>query len=176
MTLYGYIRQNYPVKTTAQIKQLMDRDCQDLYIEKEDLEIDEELKLLLNNLKKDDTIVVVNLLAFGKNSNDIKQIVDIIIEKESYLISLKDKINTNDKFKFYEILSIISYIDKKINGDKIKLKLNELKKSGKQLGRPSVNESMIKKIRFLRYEKKLTLREISIICGLSTGTIHKYVQ
>ncbi|MBP1042817.1 recombinase family protein [Vagococcus sp. BWB3-3] len=43
-------------------------------------------------------------------------------------------------------------------------------------GRPAINEQTIDRIRYLHTSQKKNIRQISTECGVSLGTVHKYIK
>ncbi|MGX4686995.1 recombinase family protein [Vagococcus sp. JNUCC 83] len=175
MTVFGYVRKGYPEETISQFTLLMTCGCDTLFIEQTGLASNAELDRLLDQLVKGDTVMVVSLLSLGKGLSELAEIIQRITVKEAELRSIHDNINTTDRYLFQDILSAINRLHSQITSDKIKRKLDELKVSGQQLGRPTVDQETIDRIIQLRKEYA-TLREISEICGVSISTVHKYVN
>lgn len=176
MTIFGYVRKNYPEETSVQINQLMALDCDDLFIEKADLTEDKELCALLNQISDGDTIIVPSLLSFGKSVNELYEIVSKITLRHAKLIGIKEELDTESTYTFYQIYTIIHSINKEVASEKIKQALEEKKMGGQQLGRPTIDQKTVEAIKYLRQNKKLRLREIAEICDVSVGTAYKYSE
>lgn len=176
MTVFGYVRKDYPSETSIQMKKLMELECEDFFIEKTPFNIDAELKAMLKSLKEDDVLIMASLASFGKGINDLKLIMDDIHQKNIRLICLEEDIDTSKEYSFIEILNIISFLDKEVRSEKVKQALVDVKNSGKQLGRPTIDEETVQQIKKLHTEYRLSLRDIASQCGVSIGTVHKYVH
>lgn len=176
MTVYGYIRKNFPSKTSTQINSLIRLECNDYYIEDNFLECDIELKKLLKVLQPGDKLILISILSFGKGINEIKKIMGVFHEKKIQLICLEENINSKNTYNLFEILDMMVSIDKKIRGEKIKQILKEKKETGQKLGRPTIDEDTVMLIKKIYKEQKCSLRKIADYCGVSIGTVHKYVK
>lgn len=176
MTVFGYVRKDYPSETSIQMKKLMELECEDFFIEKTPFNIDTELKAMLKSLKENDILIIASLASFGKGINDLKIIIDDIQRKKIRLVCLEEEIDTSKKYSFIEILNMINSLDKEVRSEKVKQALVDVKNSGKQLGRPTIDEETVQQIKKLHTEYRLSLRDIASQCGVSIGTVHKYVH
>jgi len=176
MTVFGYIRINYPIDTLNQVKQLKEFNCIEFYVEKTSFYYEVELNKLISRLKKNDTIVIISLSSLGKNTKGIKYILNEIHNKKCYLISIKDKIDTKKNYSLLSIVNLLDELDRNIRSEQVKQSLVKLKKDGKKLGRPKIDQKTINQISLLYNENRLNLREISIRCNVSLGTVHKYIN
>lgn len=176
MAIYGYIRKDFPEDTSSQINRLISFKCQNIFIENNDLSDDTELNFLLKKVEKDDRIIAVSILSFGKNSNDIKIIIKKLINKKINLFFIKENIDVLNEYPFIDILSLSTFLNKEITSEKVKKKLSEVQKSGKKLGRPAIDDNVIKSIQYLRKNDNWTLRDISDKLGISLGTAYKYTK
>lgn len=176
LTIYVYIIKDFLEDTSSQINRLISFKCQNIFIENNDLSDDTELNFLLKKVEKDDRIIAVSILSFGKNSNDIKIIIKKLINKKINLFFIKENIDVLNEYPFIDILSLSTFLNKEITSEKVKKKLSEVQKSGKKLGRPAIDDNVIKSIQYLRKNDNWTLRDISDKLGISLGTAYKYTK
>ncbi|WP_314067968.1 recombinase family protein [uncultured Vagococcus sp.] len=176
MTVYGYARKDYPSQMATQIKLLLDYKCEKLFVEQYAFEEDKELQLLLTELEKDDIIVVESIVVFGKNLEGMGQILEIVSSKKAHLISINEKLDTGQTYSFVDNFNLVYHVNASYRSEHIKQRLAKSKHDGRQLGRPAINKKKIEEIRHLHDERKMSLRDIAVCCGVSLGTVHKYVH
>lgn len=176
MTVYGYVRKNYPNDTFSQIELIRTYKIDELIIENTNFTFDNELQAVLKKLDSNDTFIVISMTSFGKSISELEKIMGMFNSKNIKFVSIKEKIDTTETYPFHQMLRIIDMIHKEVFSKKVKQQLVEIKKSGKQLGRPKVSPEIVATMTYLREEKKMSFRQISDYCGVSLGTVYKYAK
>ncbi|MBP1044231.1 recombinase family protein [Vagococcus sp. BWB3-3] len=73
MTIYGYVKRQFPLATNEQLKIVMDYPCAALFIDERYEE--KELHELMNQLDSGDQVVVASLQVFGSNVVEASEIL-----------------------------------------------------------------------------------------------------
>lgn len=176
MGLYGYIRKNYPATTAEQINELVGYVCTEIVIEDYAFEEVRELDEMLEVLVPNDQIIVYDLRVFAKSIKELTELIQLLDEKEVRLISICDKLDTSIKSNLVEHLTVLVQMDSRHKRVVYQKRQEKTRLDGKQVGRPRVEEEIIKQMRFLFKNQGLTMREVAEECGVSLGTVHKYLQ
>ncbi|MBP1044241.1 recombinase family protein [Vagococcus sp. BWB3-3] len=178
MSVYGYIRKEYPLPTVKQVDELSrcEFEFDELYIEEHDLKSYKELEQLLKSVKPGDHVVVCNLNVFSKGMAEFKQLLMLLSEQGIRLTSLLEDIDTERSPNFYSDVIKVLEIEEQHRRFIIKTSLEKAKLAGKITGRPKIDKQVINEINFLFKHKGKTMREIADICHVSLGTVHKYVS
>lgn len=175
MATYGYIRKEYPVPTTEQLKIMNEVSVDEVFIENSPFIEQDELKKMLLTMKSRDCIVVYNLRTFAQNFKKFKELLYYLSKKKIDLISLEDDINTIETPEFYEGVLAVFRMEEEHFKYQVKESVDLAKANGKEIGRPKIKKETILLIQELAKSKK-TLREIADICNVSLGAVHKYVN
>lgn len=175
MTRYGYVRKDYPISTVEQLTNIMPYKCDELFIEEAKFEQEIELNQLLKKMNQKDQLIVYNFQVFGKNLKAFKQLVIELQKKKIRLISVEDEIDTETIVSFYKSALTIIKMFENNQGHLVRKSLERVKQSGSMTGRPAISDEVIKRILYL-YKQGKPMREIASICGVSLGTVYKYVE
>lgn len=176
MTVFGYARKDYPSQIAIQLHTLMTYDCEKIYVENHSFDEEIEWGQMLVELKKGDTLVVDSLTVFGKRLKALTDLLTRLKDQGIRLISVNESLNSDDHYSFIDIASILWRVDSDCQSQYTKERLAHIKSTGKHLGRPTINQQTIDQIIQLHHQHKLNYREISEQCGVSLGSVHKYIQ
>lgn len=160
----------------SQLKLLLDNQCERLFVEQSAFEEDSELQLLLKSLEKGDVIVVESIAAFGKSLDGLHTILEAVKSKEARLISLAEQVDTEESYPFIDNLNLIYQLIVGYRSEHTKQRLARSKAEGTELGRPALDKQTIEKINRFYHHQKMSMREISERCGVSLGSVHKYIN
>lgn len=175
MTVFSYIKKGYPIPLKEQLEISQIANSDELYIERENFLDNQELKDLFNRLKQDDTLIVYSFktLLFGKK---IVHYLEELQKKHIRLICISDNVDTNNDPIFYRRVIWTIHSQRNWQSDLTKFSLGKKKAEGKILGRPKISGVQILEIKRLRKEERRSIRDIAIICGVSVGTVYKYIN
>lgn len=95
MTVYGYMKREVPFSTAEQLKIMGDYNCQEIFIEKYESSIQDELEALINILRASDVVVIVSLSALGEEVSDIIHIFERLREKQVQIVSWTSHLHLN---------------------------------------------------------------------------------
>ncbi|MBP1044232.1 recombinase family protein [Vagococcus sp. BWB3-3] len=119
-------------------------------------------------------LVVINLLSTGLLVNQLGTQLNLLVEEPTVTVTFWE--TTQITSSCYKALLIqLAQQEKQVMSERTHDGLEKAYKLGRKSGRPTVNEKTIKKIQYLRAQK-MTFRNISIECGVSLGTVHKYIN
>ncbi|MBP1040232.1 recombinase family protein [Vagococcus sp. BWB3-3] len=176
MTRYGYIRKGFPYSETDQIRQVMTRDCEELFFEGGTLLEVQQLEALLTRLETGDQVIVASLQVFGQNMQHLTPIITEFKSKQIQLVSLQDQLDTRRDSFFYPLFEVLSVMDSECKSERIKQQIVLARDEGKVIGRPAIDETTIDRIYQLYHEYKWSMRRIATECGVSLGSVFKYTQ
>lgn len=176
MSLYAYIRKDYPASTLDQLKILQNYKCTEVFIEEVDLASNIELEKMFQTIKPEDQIVIYDLRTFAMNSRDFRELLKRLKSMDIRLISLQDSLDTQTSTDFYSNVLMVLNMKEKHRKFVIHSGFEQARLEGRILGRPRVEDDVISRIAFLSNKKGKSMREIAEICQVSLGTVHKYVK
>jgi DNA invertase Pin-like site-specific DNA recombinase len=196
MTVYGYIRVSTDQQNTENQKlAILD------YANKNNFNVDEWIKsnassrksikerkidYLLNQVKKDDTIIVAELSRLARSVGQIAILVDALIKKKVKVICIKENIKLNGRQDIQTkvmitMFSLFSEIERDLISERTKEGLKRARAEGKLLGRPkgSLGKSKLdgKEIEIKSYmDKGVTKANIARIFDVSWPTMDNFIK
>jgi DNA invertase Pin-like site-specific DNA recombinase len=196
MKVYGYIRVSTDQQNTENQKlAILD------YANKNNLNVDEWIKsnassrkstkerkidYLLNQVKKDDTIIVAELSRLARSVGQIAILVDALIKKKVKVICIKENIKLNGRQDIQTkvmitMFSLFSEIERDLISERTKEGLKRARAEGKLLGRPkgSLGKSKLdgKEIEIKSYmDKGVTKANIARIFDVSWPTMDNFIK
>lgn len=176
MSVYGYVRKDYPYNLTTQVVRVIKYECDEFFFEERNFSKTSELERLLNKIKTNDTIVVSNLRVFGKSFQHLKPIIKTLNEKQINLVSLDEQINCENTSFFYTLFNNLSIMDRDCRNTNIKQRIILVRHEPQSVGRPTLSDETAERIYQLYHEKKWSMRKISLECDVSLGSVYKYTQ
>lgn len=124
----------------------------------------DELKRLLNDVQKDDNVIITDLSRLARSVKDLWTISDELISKGATLISLKENIDlsTSSGRLIFSMLGSIYQFERDVLSDRTKEALAAKKKNGVRLGRPTViDQSKIESAIKEYLSSKKSMKEVS---------------
>lgn len=173
---YGYLKMFEGQLLTEEQDCFVNYDVDTVIID----EMDSFNNLLIASkaFKSYDTLIIQDLMSLTYSVKELTLLLDILVQLKVRLIIINENIDTRkEKFhQFYYVLQ--TYLAAQKEGKSFyHVKLMRKKKSeGVELGRPSIDTKIIENIKYLRFQKKLNYREIGEICGISIGSVSKYLR
>lgn len=145
-----------------------------------------QLTLLLEQIKKDDTLVVSELSRLGRNTIEVLQTVQELLKKNIELRLIRENliINGADSITaklIIPMLSAINELERERISQRTKQALATKKAQGVKLGRPKGSFSHSKLDQHLDTIKELLAKKVSIqslarIIGSSKQNLHAYIN
>jgi len=138
-----------------------------------------ELKLMLKELEKGDTVVITEMSRLARSVIDLWEIANEITSKGCNLISIKDKIDLDTptgRFTF-TILGALGQMEREMLSERTKDGLAAKKKLGQRLGRPNVIDENIIELSVIEYLKgQKTYKQVGKEFGISDVTVFNAVK
>lgn len=178
MTKYGYVSRSITTPVTEQLERLVSYQCDNYFIEDNGIDKNSELETLLGLLKKDDIVVVDSLQVIWRPRLSMKEILDTFVDLNIRLISILEDIDTSSERDRMLIKHLVMFHNESEKHSKkiSKFVYVQKTKEGAKYGRPKIKKDLVEKIIYLSEEKKMSMRSISEECGVSLGTVYKYIS
>ena len=184
---YGYVRaQESGYSIEFQKQQLIQNGIEEenIFIEVEFA--NKEIKnlfifqsLMKEKLKKHDVLMVNEINVCSRNTLEFLKLQDILFKKSITFISLDLPISLNlaDNKVMAKTLSAIATFENNRRRERQKQGILAAQKKGKYQGRKTViNKTLIKKVKYLKEVKELSVTDISKLTGVSCPTIYKILK
>ena len=136
-------------------------------------------KLMNQKLKKGDLLMVNEISICSRNTLEFLKLQDILFKKNITFVSLDLPVSIDlDSNKIMsKTLSAIAEFEKTRKLKRQKQGILLAQKKGRYQGRRTIiNKALIKKVKYLKETKKLSVIEISKIIGVSCPTIYKVLK
>lgn len=139
------------------------------------------LKKMLGELDSDDVVVVEDITRISRSSKDLLSLIEEIKLNGASIKSLKDTwLDTTDSNPYstflLTIMSGLSQLERDLISSRTKEGLEAARKRGKVGGRPKVDNADINRALILYEDKKLSIKDICTMCGISKNTLYNYVR
>jgi DNA invertase Pin-like site-specific DNA recombinase len=137
-----------------------------------------QLKNILNNLNKDDKLVVTKLFTLADSTRHLIELLETLNSKGAYLHSLTEGIDTSnaDGYNFTDIVKHLVQFQSDVISEKTKEGLYEAKQKGITTGRPRKSDENIQRAIVMYESKKYSLTEIKAETGISKSTLYRYLE
>lgn len=137
-----------------------------------------ELDRLLDKVRKGDIIVVESLSRLGRSTKDLLALIEYFNDNDIVFVSLKENIDisTPTGTLLLTVLSALSQFERDLIVQRTREGLEAARARGRKGGRPPIKQKEIEKALKLYDTQTHTISEICSICGISQGTLYKYVN
>ena len=190
--IYGYAR-----CSTSDDKQDIDRQIRELkkagadkvFYEYEhgDSIVKPQLELLLDQVKKGDTIITLEVSRLARSTRQLCDLIDKVKEKKICLdiigsIKVDCSKGTIDPMTnaFIQMSGVFAELELMIIRERIKSGIANAKAKGVQIGRPKTTEDDIPSMFYKHYpiyqKGELNISEFARLCNLSRASIYKYLS
>jgi DNA invertase Pin-like site-specific DNA recombinase len=167
-----------------QIDALKKEGCNKIYTEVMSATKSErpELQEMINNLRKEDIIIVWKLNRLGRSLKHLVELINKFIEQEIGLKSLNDHIDTTTPQGrlIFNIFASLAEFERDLIQERTKAGLNAARARGRMGGKPKGlskrAESIACAAETLYKEGKLTVKEIISQLGIAKATFYNYLQ
>ena len=183
--IIGYARvSSLDQNLDRQIEALKNEGCEKIYTEKITGANTNrpQLKLMFDDLKEGDTIIIKDLTRFSRSTRDLFDLLDLIKEKKCFLRSISDTwLNTSIDNPFndllFHIMSALSEYERKMIKQRQKEGIATAKQKGKYKGRPkklTENNPRFAHALELYEAGGHSIAEICKICSISESTFYRH--
>ncbi|MCM3654484.1 recombinase family protein [Metabacillus litoralis] len=137
-----------------------------------------QLNNMINNLNKEDKVVVTKLFVLADSTRHLLELLKIIDAKGAYLQSLHEAIDTSNisGYKFYDIVNHLVEFQSDVISEKTKKGLSKAKQKGITAGRPRKPDENVQRAIIMYQSKKYSLAEIKNETGISKSTLYRYLE
>lgn len=178
----GYARvSKFDQSVLKQIQQLEQEGCEKIFEEKiTGTKIERpELDKLLEQLRKDDIVMVTELTRLSRSTKDLFKLVEIIEEKGANIRSLKEQwLDTTTPYGklMFTIIAGLSQFERDLISQRTKESLEVARARGRKGGRPAKDKIKIDLAIKMYTSKEYSLNEIIEATGISKTTLYRYIN
>ena len=190
--VYGYARcstNESKQDIDRQVRELKEAGAQQIYLEYEhgDSAVKEQLFTLLDNAKKGDTIITLEVSRLARSTKQLCEIIDRVKEKHLKL-SIVGSITvdcSNGEIDpmtnaFIQMSGVFAELELMIIRARVKSGMANAKAKGAKIGRPHTTKDDIPQVFYKHYPAyksgQLNTSEFARVCDMSRTTIYKYVS
>lgn len=178
----GYIRVSTKEQNIErQLDRLNEAGCEKIFIDKrsgKDMGRP-ELQKMLEQLRKEDSVVITELSRLGRSLKDIIQLTTEFSERDVNLTVLDipwlDTSTPSGKY-FFMSMALLDELRRDIIVQNTKDGLEAARARGRKGGRPPVDQTALKTALTMYFSKKHTIKEITKMTGISQGTLYTGVH
>lgn len=137
-----------------------------------------ELEDYLESLKEDDVLVIAELTRISSGIRNLVGIVERVRNNGLHLVSLKENLDTRNAAgqSLFFASNLLTRFEKDVASESTKNGMIKAKSKGKKLGRPSANKENIENAMILYNMKKLSIKDVCLMSGISRPTLYKYLS
>ena len=175
---FGYARvstadQNLEIQINALEKYGVDQIFSDKATGK-NMERKEFLRLL-DQLRKDDVLVVFSLSRLGRKTKDLIELVERFNSERINLVSIKENIDTTSPVgrAMIGMISIFAELERELINERIREGIKNARARGRNGGRPRMNPEKTKEAVALYYTEHYSIQEIIKKTGISKTTLYR---
>ena len=164
-----------------QIDKLKENGCEKIFIEKISGTKRErpELNKLLDQIRKDDTVIVCELTRISRSTKHLFEIVQCIEDVGANIKSLKeswlDTTTAHGKLLF-TMFAGISQFERDLISERTKEGLSSARARGRVGGRPQKDDKAVEKAVKLYESKQYSIKEIVEMTGVSKATLYRKLK
>lgn len=178
--IIGYMRPNQDdLSCKIQLETLNKQNCNHLIIEEHSSPKKRVmLKKMINEIQPGDTIVVSRLFSFADSTRHLMVLLNQLIEKQAYLYSVSEGINSNHSwgYSFHDSVSYLLNFQSDVISEHTKKGLYEAKQKGMKPGRPRKPDENVKRAIIMYQSQQFSLAQIKEETGISKTTLYRYLE
>lgn len=123
---------------------------------------------------KQNQIVLVSFSSMGLQLTQVARLLEMIKEEPIRIRFIKKELRSDEQY--LALLYELAINEKEVVSRRTRRGLRVAHQKGIVGGRPTITKKTIEKIQYIHLSQKKTIREISDECGVSLGTVHKYIN
>jgi len=178
--IFGYARvSTEDQKTDRQIDALQEHGVDEIYVEKISSTRDRpQLNLLLNKLRKGDTLVIYELKRLGRKTKQLLALAEEFQEKEINLVSLTEQIDTTTPMGrfIFTTWCALAQLDRDIISENTKSGLAAARARGRIGGRKALDKKKVDQAIKMYNTNQFSVKEITQATGISKTSLYKYIN
>lgn len=178
--IFGYARvSTEDQKTDRQIDALQEYGVDEIYVEKISSTRDRpQLNLLLNKLRKGDTLVIYELKRLGRKTKQLLALAEEFQEKEINLVSLTEQIDTTTPMGrfIFTTWCALAQLDRDIISENTKSGLAAARARGRIGGRKALDKKKVDQAIKMYNTNQFSVKEITQATDISKTSLYKYIN
>ena len=142
-----------------------------------------KLKELIDNLQKEDNLIVAELSRLGRSMLEIMELLSILLRKGINVYVVKGNYELKDDIQSKVLtfaFSLASEIERELISQRTKEALAKRKAEGKKLGRPkgSYSSKLDEKVEYIKelLDKKVSVSSIAKILEVKDATLRSFIK
>lgn len=134
-----------------------------------------ELNRMLAHLSPGDTVVVESLSRLGRSTKDLIELTELLQQKGTQLVSLKESIDTNTPTGklLFTLMSALAQFERDVIAERTKEGLNAARARGRKGGRPKCDQRKLQQAIKLYNGGLHTVKEIEALTGIKKATLYR---
>jgi DNA invertase Pin-like site-specific DNA recombinase len=179
---FGYARVSKNEQSLdIQIQKLRQAGCEEIFQEKVSGAKDErvQLNLLLNKLRKGDTVCVVRLDRLGRRMMRLVELINDFKSQGVEFVSLENNIDTTTPIGMllFNVCAAFAEMERQLIGERVKAGLDAAHAKGRKGGRPkSLTGDKLKKLKSLTQTKDFSVIDICHMVGISRSVYYRAIN
>ncbi|KEP24859.1 recombinase family protein [Bacillus altitudinis] len=179
--IIGYARvSTVDQSLNLQIDSLSEFGCDEIFQEKVSGARDDRTELMnaLRMLRAGDKFVVYKLDRLARSTKSLIEIAENLRNKNVEFISIQDNLDTSTAAgkAMFGMLSVLAEFERDIIRERTLSGLKAARARGRKGGRPKVNKQKLNQALALYHSKRMTVREIQEITGISPATLYRAIK
>ncbi|MBI1630377.1 recombinase family protein [Bacillus safensis] len=179
--IIGYARvSTVDQSLNLQIDSLSEFGCDEIFQEKVSGARDDRTELMnaLRMLRAGDKFVVYKLDRLARSTKSLIEIAENLRNKNVEFISIQDNLDTSTAAgkAMFGMLSVLAEFERDIIRERTLSGLKAARARGRKGGRPRVNKQKLNQALALYHSKRMTVREIQEITGISPATLYRAIK
>ncbi|MCY7714539.1 recombinase family protein [Bacillus altitudinis] len=179
--IIGYARvSTVDQSLNLQIDSLLEFGCNEIFQEKVSGARDDRTELMnaLRMLRAGDKFVVYKLDRLARSTKSLIEIAENLRNKNVEFISIQDNLDTSTAAgkAMFGMLSVLAEFERDIIRERTLSGLKAARARGRKGGRPKVNKQKLNQALALYHSKRMTVREIQEITGISPATLYRAIK
>lgn len=179
--IIGYARvSTVDQSLNLQIDSLSEFGCDEIFQEKVSGARDDRTELMnaLRMLRAGDKFVVYKLDRLARSTKSLIEIAENLRNKNVEFISIQDNLDTSTAAgkAMFGMLSVLAEFERDIIRERTLSGLKAARARGRKGGRPKVNKQKLIQALALYHSKRMTVREIQEITGISPATLYRAIK
>ena len=137
-----------------------------------------EFQRMTEQLRAGDVVVVWKLDRLGRSTRQLIELVEGWEEAGVDFVSIQDAIDTTTPVGrfFFRVMASFAELERDLTSERTKAGLEAARARGREGGRPGVERDRIERAMRMYDTKQFSAREICKTCGVSQGTLYKYLK
>ncbi len=179
---FGYARVSTPEQSLEnQVTNLAVSGCQKIFTDKVSGNKSKRpgFSEMLGHLREGDIVTITSLDRLGRTSSLLLRLLEEW-EKENihiHVLSLDMDTSTSAGKLMYSIMAAMAEAERNLIRERTLKGLEGARARGRKGGRPKkLNESQVKRMIHIYNEKRLSIKEISLMYGIGKGTLFNYIN